>query len=203
MIGMQEWLAARRPIEARLSVARKQLANATRTTVLDGNVGASSGLRERWGKLDLTRQHAIITAVLDQSGASDPWGLACASVRESPERSAETAPELVLERGAVPGVAASIGSSGQMGSAGSPDGWGGPRGDNGSEVCASAVGEEPATISALLSSHALEGGWDGRFYCLRGTWMALCDHCDSDRGGGGLLRQARLTLVAYQTDSPS
>lgn len=43
MIGMQEWLAARRPIEARLSVARKQLANATRTTVLNGNVGAPRG----------------------------------------------------------------------------------------------------------------------------------------------------------------
>lgn len=38
-------------------------------------------------------------------------------------------------------IAASIGSSGQMGSAGSPDGWGGPRGDNQSEVCASAAGE--------------------------------------------------------------
>jgi hypothetical protein len=44
-IGMQEWLAARKPIEARLTVARKQLAKATRTTVLDGNVGADSGLR--------------------------------------------------------------------------------------------------------------------------------------------------------------
>lgn len=65
MIGMQEWLAARKPIEARLTVARKQLAKATRATVLDGNVGADSGLRERWEKLDLTRQHAIITAVLD------------------------------------------------------------------------------------------------------------------------------------------
>ena len=65
VIGMQEWLAARKPIEARLTVARKQLANATRTTVLDGNVGADSGLRERWKKLDLTRQHAIIAAVLD------------------------------------------------------------------------------------------------------------------------------------------
>ena len=64
-IGMTEWLAARKPIEARLTVARKQLANSTRTTVLDGNVGADSGLRERWGKLDLTRQHAIIAAVLD------------------------------------------------------------------------------------------------------------------------------------------
>ena len=62
---MTEWLAARKPIEARLTLARKQLAKATRTTVLDGNVGADSGLRERWEKLDLTRQHAIIMAVLD------------------------------------------------------------------------------------------------------------------------------------------
>lgn len=65
LIGMSEWLAARRPIEARLTAARKQLAKASRTTVLDGNVGACSGLRERWGSLDLTRQHTIITAVLD------------------------------------------------------------------------------------------------------------------------------------------
>ncbi|MSO95523.1 MAG: recombinase family protein [Thermoleophilia bacterium] len=64
-IGMAEWLAARKPIEARLTLARKQLAKATRTTVLDGNVGADSGLRERWQTLDLTRQQAIIKAVLD------------------------------------------------------------------------------------------------------------------------------------------
>ena len=65
LIGMTELLAARKPIEARLTAARKQLGKATRTTVLDGNIGADSGLRERWGKLDLTRQHAIIMAVLD------------------------------------------------------------------------------------------------------------------------------------------
>ena len=65
LIGMPEWLAARKPIEARLTAARKQLAKVSRTAVLDGNVGAGSGLRERWETLDLTRQHAIITAVLD------------------------------------------------------------------------------------------------------------------------------------------
>jgi site-specific DNA recombinase len=65
VISLQEWLAARDPIEARLTAAKKQLAKVNRTTVLDDYVGNSQALRERWESLDLSRQHAIVAAVLD------------------------------------------------------------------------------------------------------------------------------------------
>jgi len=42
---MDEWKAARKPIEQRLSGARKQLAKVSRTHVLDGYVGNGKGLR--------------------------------------------------------------------------------------------------------------------------------------------------------------
>jgi DNA invertase Pin-like site-specific DNA recombinase len=60
-----EYLTARGPIEERRTAARKQLAKASRVTVLDGWVGNSAELREAWETLDMTRQHAIISAVLD------------------------------------------------------------------------------------------------------------------------------------------
>ncbi len=65
LIGLSEWLAARGPIEQRLQAARRRLATLNRTSALAGSVGDSNGLRERWATLDLTRQHAIIAAVLD------------------------------------------------------------------------------------------------------------------------------------------
>ena len=64
-ITMGEWRVARGPIEERRNDARKQLARASRVTVLDGWVGNSAELREVWAELDMTRQHAIISAVLD------------------------------------------------------------------------------------------------------------------------------------------
>jgi len=65
VISVSEWLAARRPIEQRLAAATKQLAKLSRSTVLDDYLGDAKGLRERWAGLDLTRQHAIVAAVLD------------------------------------------------------------------------------------------------------------------------------------------
>ena len=62
---MAEWRAAREPIEHRRTVARKQLAKATRITVLDGYVGNAAALRAQWDALDLTRQHAIVAAIVD------------------------------------------------------------------------------------------------------------------------------------------
>lgn len=62
---MREWLAARRPIEARLTAARRQLGRLSQTTVLDGHVGLATELRDRWSTLNLTRQRAIIAAVAD------------------------------------------------------------------------------------------------------------------------------------------
>lgn len=64
-ITMSEWLTARRQIEERLSTARKELARATRVTVLADYVGAGEALRGRWEQLTLSRQRAIIAAVID------------------------------------------------------------------------------------------------------------------------------------------
>jgi len=64
-ITMSEWRTAREPIEQRLSQARKQLAKITHTAALDGLVGDADTLRAAWNELDLTRQHAILAAVLD------------------------------------------------------------------------------------------------------------------------------------------
>jgi site-specific DNA recombinase len=69
-ITMAEWRAAREPIEKRRSAARKELAKATRTTVLDGYVGHAAALRAQWDALDLTRQHAIVAAVVDHVSVS-------------------------------------------------------------------------------------------------------------------------------------
>jgi DNA invertase Pin-like site-specific DNA recombinase len=63
--GLSEWLAARQPIEHRLSQAKRQLARLSRVSVLEGHVGHAPALRERWPDLPLTRQHAIVAAVLD------------------------------------------------------------------------------------------------------------------------------------------
>ena len=64
-VTMAEWIAARKQIEKRLTSARKQLGKVSRTTVLDGYVGNADALREQWDSLDLTRQHAIVAALLD------------------------------------------------------------------------------------------------------------------------------------------
>ncbi len=64
-ITMGELLAARKPIEARLTAARKQLGKLTQTAALDGYLGNADALREAWESLDLSRQRAIVAAVLD------------------------------------------------------------------------------------------------------------------------------------------
>jgi site-specific DNA recombinase len=66
-ISASEWLAARTPIEARLALARAELARQTGTTVLNGFVDGSGALRERWVDLPLSRQRAILGAVLDHA----------------------------------------------------------------------------------------------------------------------------------------
>ena len=62
---MQEWMAARTPIEQRLTAARRELAKVSRSNVLDRYVGNGAGLRADWDALDLSQQHAIVAAVLD------------------------------------------------------------------------------------------------------------------------------------------
>jgi site-specific DNA recombinase len=65
-ITMAEVIAARKPIEARLTAARRQLGKLSRTAALDGYLGNADALREAWETLDLSRQRAIVTALLDR-----------------------------------------------------------------------------------------------------------------------------------------
>jgi DNA invertase Pin-like site-specific DNA recombinase len=65
-ISFQEWLAARKPVEERIGHAQKQLAKATRANALDAYVGKGAELRREWSSLDLSKQHAIVAAVVDR-----------------------------------------------------------------------------------------------------------------------------------------
>ena len=64
-LTMNELKAARKPIEQRVTAARKQLAKVTHGGLLDSYVGHSDRLRGDWDGLDLSQQHAIVAAVLD------------------------------------------------------------------------------------------------------------------------------------------
>lgn len=64
-ISRQEWLAARPPIEQRLTLAKKRLAALNRTAALTPHIGDASALRERWRDLSLSKQAQIVEAVLD------------------------------------------------------------------------------------------------------------------------------------------
>jgi site-specific DNA recombinase len=64
-ISAQEWKAAREPIEARIYQTERQLTQLSGDNSLTGLVGNGGELRERWGTLNLTRQAAIVAAVLD------------------------------------------------------------------------------------------------------------------------------------------
>ena len=65
-ITRTEWMTARNAIESRLEATRRELARTTRTTALDGFVGAPGALRAAWPALGLERQRAVLTAVLDR-----------------------------------------------------------------------------------------------------------------------------------------
>ena len=65
-ISRREWLAARDPIEARRRDLERRLSQVTRTDALNGLVGNGEQLRSRWDTLNLTRQAAIVQAVLDR-----------------------------------------------------------------------------------------------------------------------------------------
>jgi DNA invertase Pin-like site-specific DNA recombinase len=67
-ITMGEWTVARKPIEQRLTTARKQLAKVTHGGLLDSYIGHSDRLRADWAGLDLSQQHAIVAAVVDSVG---------------------------------------------------------------------------------------------------------------------------------------
>ncbi|MFT7395208.1 MAG: site-specific DNA recombinase [Candidatus Azotimanducaceae bacterium] len=66
-ITMREWLTAREPIEGRIRDAQRRLDRITRTDSLAGFIGNGEALHAQWSELNLTRQHAIIRAVLDHA----------------------------------------------------------------------------------------------------------------------------------------
>jgi len=64
-ISSAEWKAAREPIEARIYTTERQLGQITGSNTLTGLVGNGVALRTSWATLNLSRQAAIIAAVLD------------------------------------------------------------------------------------------------------------------------------------------
>jgi site-specific DNA recombinase len=67
LITFPEYLAARKPIEARIEAARRQITRATGTEAIAAYVGQSGALRAEWKDLPLTRQRAVVAAVLDRA----------------------------------------------------------------------------------------------------------------------------------------
>lgn len=66
-ISSHEWRVAREPVDARIHDAERRLARATRSDALAGLVGNGEQLLSRWSGLNLTRQAAIVAAILDHA----------------------------------------------------------------------------------------------------------------------------------------
>jgi DNA invertase Pin-like site-specific DNA recombinase len=66
-VTFSEWLAARRPIEARIEATRRKLSRMSQTAALDPYLGNAAELRERWSSLILDRQRSIVSALLDRA----------------------------------------------------------------------------------------------------------------------------------------
>lgn len=66
-ITAREWTAARKLIDARMRSASQRLHRMRNTTALDGLIGNGERLRGSWQDLNLTRQAAIVSAVLDHA----------------------------------------------------------------------------------------------------------------------------------------
>lgn len=64
-LSLREMLAAKAPIEARITEARRQLSRSSQSRVLNPYLGQGERLRAEWGDLDLDQQHAIVSAVID------------------------------------------------------------------------------------------------------------------------------------------
>ncbi len=63
-ITRTEWVTARSAIDARVNETKRRLARMTRNDALAGIVGNGTALRSQWAGLNLTRQNAIVRAVL-------------------------------------------------------------------------------------------------------------------------------------------
>jgi site-specific DNA recombinase len=66
-VTAREWIAARDPIQHRITLTEKDLAAATGTSAVAGLAGQGSVLRGQWPELTLDRRHAIVRAVLDHA----------------------------------------------------------------------------------------------------------------------------------------
>lgn len=64
-ITAPEWMAARKRIDARLTLNRRKQTTRAGTPVLAGHVGNGTALRQQWESLNLSRQAAIVRAVID------------------------------------------------------------------------------------------------------------------------------------------
>ena len=64
-ISMREWMTAKKPIAHRLEQTQRQLAKINRTDALNGLVGCGEELGRSWNTLHLSRQHAIVEALVD------------------------------------------------------------------------------------------------------------------------------------------
>ena len=64
-ISSREWSEARRRIEDRADATQRRLARLARSDALTGAVGTGGELRRRWADLNLTRQAAIVAAIVD------------------------------------------------------------------------------------------------------------------------------------------
>ena len=65
-ITFPEFLAARKPIEARIDAGQRRVSRLTQTSAIADYVGDGGALRTSWAELPLTRQRAIVAAVLDR-----------------------------------------------------------------------------------------------------------------------------------------
>ena len=66
-ITFPEYIAARKPIEARIERGQRQISRMTQTTAIGPHVGNADALRTAWADLPLTRQRAVVAAVLDRA----------------------------------------------------------------------------------------------------------------------------------------
>lgn len=66
LVTFAEYLAARKPIEARIEASKRSLARLTKTEAITPYVGKATELRATWADLPLTRQRAIVASVLDR-----------------------------------------------------------------------------------------------------------------------------------------
>lgn len=66
-IGAPEWISARNIIDAQLRDRQRRLNRLTQSTALDGLMGLDGELGPKWASLNLDRQHAVISAVLEHA----------------------------------------------------------------------------------------------------------------------------------------